>query len=395
VDSDFYRSFARPRAGKARFLEWSVESHAEETVSQFLVRSKDVAKPLRRVFSSWRRRGCGFDAAWTLAFGEFLAAHAEDDSSDRLRAVASLALRLHETGQEGEWQIRLPEAARFHFDRWILPRAGALRVRASPDRVLIDMEDTTGGHRRAEFCRSAGEWTCEGALALPVVTWRGTRWPILFAECISSPALTPLLSDRACSAFAHRDAAQRSRLAGDVVESMKLIERMAPVYAGWVTRVVNRLLLLRPTAHKLNSTTHSLAPGVVGLSNPDDPVLLAEILVHEATHQYLFVLGKLQPLDDGTDTVLYFSPFKNCGRPIASIVLTYHAFGNVLLFYRSLRAALANRAHRGKRLVRRIESLEADLGVLEGHLESSRSLTPAGEGLWQPLYEEIHAAGCR
>src|SRR6185312_15271355 len=82
----------------------------------------------------------------------------------------------------------------------------------------------------------------------------------------------------------------------------------------------------------LCSGSSASEPGRCHMSVRAGQVKLAEMLVHEATHQYYYLVTRLGPVDDGTDSTLYYSPVKNCYRPLAYILIAYHAFANVLLF---------------------------------------------------------------
>jgi HEXXH motif-containing protein len=77
------------------------------------------------------------------------------------------------------------------------------------------------------------------------------------------------------------------------------------------------------------------------------------------------------------------------GRPILYIVFAYHAFANVLLFYRMLRAAGVTQAASGVDLDLQIKTLEQQLLTIEEALRSTRALTAIGRALWLPLAREI------
>ena len=158
----------------------------------------------------------------------------------------------------------------------------------------------------------------------------------------------------------------------------------------WIGYVLRDLIPLPDRSGMHNSGSEYLLPGVICVSNQNDPWALAEMLVHEATHQYLYILNRLGPLDDGTDQTLYFSPIRNMGRPIHFIVVAYHAFGNVLLFYRTVRDAISADREAGARIHRRVEELDPQLAGLEHALQTTKALTPLGRALWEPLYEEVH-----
>lgn len=115
-----------------------------------------------------------------------------------------------------------------------------------------------------------------------------------------------------------------------------------------------------------------------------DPIAVAEMLVHECAHHYFHLSSRLEPVDDGTDHSLYFSPVKNTGRPIDKILLAYHAFANVLIFYRT---CLASDIQDHGYCRRNATELVPQLKQLESALRETTALTETGNSLWLPLAE--------
>ena len=95
-------------------------------------------------------------------------------------------------------------------------------------------------------------------------------------------------------------------------------------------------------------------------------------------------------MDDGKDDTLYFSPFRNTGRPIYNILITYHAFANVVLFYRTALAhGLSADETSALAVQERVKELEEKLQPLEQALQATTSLTPLGLALWEPLRGQL------
>jgi HEXXH motif-containing protein len=183
----------------------------------------------------------------------------------------------------------------------------------------------------------------------------------------------------------------RHDLAATVAEfdaALSLIGDYAGTYLPWVGCVLRYLV---PLKWKLglasSSSSDNRAPGVVLFANDHSCFALAEVLVHEASHQYFFVLNRRGTIDDGSDTNLYYSPFREMDRPIFFILMAYHAFANVLLFYREALAHDLSPEHLSRD---REEELASKLAVLEPVLRGTTALTPLGRALWEPLYERIH-----
>jgi HEXXH motif-containing protein len=164
-------------------------------------------------------------------------------------------------------------------------------------------------------------------------------------------------------------------------------------YLAWVETVVRFLVPWRAAPGELPSGSSSGAciPGVIGIGNHEQPLALADTLVHEASHQYCYIITKLGPLDDGSDQSLYYNPFLEVKRPISRIVLAYHAFANILLFWRT---AVAHGLSSCTYVSNRNDVLLAGLPLLEGALLKTKALTPFADALWKPLYEQLHGRVC-
>ena len=135
------------------------------------------------------------------------------------------------------------------------------------------------------------------------------------------------------------------------------------------------------------SSSDARAPGVVRLSLAHDAATIGELLVHEATHAYVHLLEHAGPVDDGSDATLYYSPFKRAMRPIRAILLAFHAFANVALFYRALlrRNAPINRLAVQDTLA----ELEQHLYAVTTPLRSTSALTDKGAALRDHLLARL------
>ena len=106
--------------------------------------------------------------------------------------------------------------------------------------------------------------------------------------------------------------------------------------------------------------------------------------VHECTHQDFYVTSRVADVVDGRDKTLYYSPAVQRQRPLNKILVGYHAFANILLFYRTL----LSRGFSGNGYCRSIEErLTAEVAELERPLRDNPALTSAGVDLFAPLME--------
>jgi HEXXH motif-containing protein len=113
------------------------------------------------------------------------------------------------------------------------------------------------------------------------------------------------------------------------------------------------------------------------------------MLVHEASHQYFHIARRLEAVHDGSDDRLFHSPVKGIGRPIDAILLAFHAFGNVVLFYRlCVDAGLDDKGYCAANAARHLAELE----IMRSHIRSSRALTEVGTLLWRPLAAKLFDA---
>jgi HEXXH motif-containing protein len=178
-----------------------------------------------------------------------------------------------------------------------------------------------------------------------------------------------------------------------LADAYSLLRIAAPRAASWVVQTTRTLTIANaPSKEVMVSSSDFATPGEIELSIPTEPAALAETLVHECAHQYLHLAELLGALDNGSDQRLYYSPIKRENRPIRAILVAFHAFANVALFYEAVLAGEAPRRAKLYCILHREPNLE-HLGVLASHLTSSRGVTQIGDGLWKPLYAQLKSRG--
>jgi HEXXH motif-containing protein len=120
------------------------------------------------------------------------------------------------------------------------------------------------------------------------------------------------------------------------------------------------------------------------ISFPALSVRVAEGLIHESSHP-LFHFALLDTLfANGQDQRLYYSPYRRADRPIDRILLAFHAFANVALFYRRLRTVPEFK----DLAAAEIESHRELLAPMATVLEQSDGLTPDGRAFFEAIQEE-------
>lgn len=390
-----YCGFACPQVGLDKpFLEHLIVEHARQIVEAFVeLRGTQLERHgggcVASTLVGWLPRAATFDTVWDLSFGELYASLFSENEEDSVRAAAAVTLRLNEFGNEGDWQLQLPNSTRFCFDRWLLPPSDSIQVSAAAKTVSIRTR-SADVWQQSTFQRTADGWNTVNAQALPSLTFQGTRLTVLTGESLSRASQDRLLSAEAYGVSHKSVDTETELLVHTSKAALELIAEFADIYVPWVNQVVRNLVPLPERPGTQNSASGNFSPGVIAVSNQQSRCVLAEMLVHEATHHYLYMLKRLGPIDDGSDETLYFSPFRNMGRPILYIVFAYHAFGNLLLFFRMLRERGLPADEPGSNIDEQIQKLEPQLKTLEAALQTTTALTPLGRALWEPLYERIH-----
>ena len=78
--------------------------------------------------------------------------------------------------------------------------------------------------------------------------------------------------------------------------------------------------------------------GTIYLPDVEDVTLIAECLVHECLHQYLYRIEFAGPLflnNDGLEE-LYYSPWKDNPRPLIMVLHGAFVFSGVVMLYNEL-----------------------------------------------------------
>ncbi|HET6978969.1 MAG TPA: HEXXH motif-containing putative peptide modification protein [Pyrinomonadaceae bacterium] len=168
-----------------------------------------------------------------------------------------------------------------------------------------------------------------------------------------------------------------------LTHALDLLKEHLPHYFDWVVRIIRRVAVLHFERNVLHSGNHEHQYGTIHISDNSRVLSLAEMLIHEASHQYFELLNKLGPTVDPGHTELYYSPVKQCDRPLHKILLAYHAFANVMLFYRGVaECGLADSSSAKFQSV-----LNDELRQLEQPLLDNDAILPIGRALVGPLIE--------
>lgn len=383
-----YKGFACPQEGlDERFLQSLAVAHARKSVRNFLGRFNQTLDQysygLTSLLQDWLLKESSFEAVWDLGLGNILNGFPNDIKNQGrvMRRAAELALHLMEFGLEGSWQARLIEPVRLRFGNYWLLLADRVEVEAGPGQIILklslDAEIT-----QYTFRREPESWQARENL---LECFRYVKTGVGQIKLLPAGVFQP----EELEVYTMASPVTTATMKANLEQALQLIQQYSPIYLPWVERVTRALIPVGVNANQFFSGSLFARPGVIHMSMEVRPVIIAELLVHEATHQYMHLLRRLGPLDDGSDPTLYYSPVKQTGRPIGAITLAYHAFANIVFFYRLCQA---NNLADGGYCQRNEKILADQVYVLEQALHTSQALTAQGRALWEPLAWRLREA---
>ncbi|MEL7488928.1 MAG: HEXXH motif-containing putative peptide modification protein, partial [Pseudomonadota bacterium] len=178
-----------------------------------------------------------------------------------------------------------------------------------------------------------------------------------------------------------------------LTEALVLVARASPQMIAWIGDSVTCLFTYDGfDSDTLISGSAPIRPGAIAIGYQRDKVILAEQLVHEATHQYLFMLDRFKPTINGEDENLYYSPIKKMDRPLHATLAGYHAVVNMMLFHRFFMDEAGPQGARTSR--RRYDYFHSMLPSYDEALLTTNGLSDSGAALHAALKETSEAALC-
>ena len=356
--------------------------YARSVLGVFVERFAQVLSKngLDDLFSSLLSADLPLELAWSSDLGNLYQATKLGDEDHALKTAAAFALMAGARGFCGEWQLELSRPTKFFWDDWALPGCDKLTVINSDADASINLS-LDSDQTQVTFVRSLDGWKCQTparAVRLPSFG-SGRRRLVLFprSAAIDSGLFRDVdFPDAALETFS-------PALIETLTRALDLLEEHLPHYFDWVVRIIRRVAVLHFEGNVLHSGNHEHQYGTIHISDNARVLSVAEMLIHEASHQYFELLNKMGPTVDPNHTQLYYSPVTQCDRPLHKILLAYHAFANVMLFYRGVaECGLADSSSAKFQNV-----LNDELSQLEQPLLESDAILPIGRALVEPLIE--------
>jgi hypothetical protein len=363
-----------------RLTSTIVTEHARANVSTALARFESEIETrstgLYALIKSWCAGDIDFSTAWTPAVAE-AETLLRRGGTDPVLVAARIGLSLAAGSRPCKWSAVFTAPARLAWDRFALPETTDIAVACSGSEATVRVHESS---REFRFTRLAQEWRTDALAGFPR--------PLAELPIILVPSGRPPFDARDFTCFPDcNETDEVEDCASSFASGFRFLMDQQSTYTRWVARVVVGLVVYRSRRPGWSSSgSYRDVPGFVQASYPSSSVQTAELLVHEASHQYWAIIKRLGDVDGGTDSRLYFSPPVGTNRPLSSIVIAYHAFANVMLFYRK---CLERGIEADGQCMANERRLRGELEVLDCPLRNNVSLTPLGRTLYEPLRSRI------
>lgn len=383
-----YRRFSCPQVAAYDWMEAIAVVHGVAALEMLIDRKRDEilhrSEGLLELLEGWLGSRTDFETVWDLSFGRIMRA-LESDEVDPVDVLVEVTMRLGSQGVVGAWSATLSEERRLCWaECWLLPTASQISLACDEASAAVKLTAPNGSRSSAEFRRMGQRWAADGVEQM-IQLGDSRRITFLSAQAVPRDMI---FEDDFHSIFEFPQVT--SELVRPFSAALEIIGRGAPEYFGWVERVLRGILICRCQESRTRSSSWMHAPGVVLVSWSANPIEIAEMLVHECSHQYFYLLSRLGPVVDGSDTQHYYSPAVQRSRPLGKVLVGYHAFANILLFYRKLlRNGFAEDPYCKSMEAR----LSAEVEILEGPLRDNPALTAFGRDICEPLIERLSERG--
>jgi len=320
----------------------------------------------------------------------------------RLTAAGlQLTLAAAGLGATGEWSFTAAEPTEFMFAGHRFSAAGVTTLSAGNGEASI----LAGSRPLLRFRTEAPSWRLMEAAQDDGLVVSSPAHLTAGGDVIDLLATSALTLDEAAStwerAAALRPIGQLADQREAVAAGAAWLDETAPDSAAWAGRMIRCCLLLTDvdpsTGSDYLSSSHPAWPGLVTLGLREGAerrrswlLLVAETLVHEASHQYLHLLSGAFPVVNGRDQQLHYSALAKRSRPLDRVLLAYHAAGNMALAHAA--ALETRRADASAFELALAKALEAARSLREP-LERTEGLTEVGDTLWRTLARALEARG--
>lgn len=291
-------------------------------------------------------------------------------------ALAQLALYNARLGKRQDITLRTARGSYLIVAGIAIGSAGFVEIHS--DQMTIDVHTE---NLNLKFEDHKGYWECTSHPSLLRKRARGTNLIVTGGNCLD-PELVYAVDPPG-------DSTRFDTAVSNIEAAISLIVQCVPEYGPWCERFLRQVHVIGQSREDASFSRSSASrPGYVVASAPMPVVLQAEMLVHECTHQYYFLLELLTRIPvDPESKERFFSPLVGRERPIERLLVAYHAVANMLLFHTEL---LRNYPEHSDLSRERIGVLKpAGTDMLDTLNRNSRLLTANANAFWQPSRSRI------
>ncbi len=250
-----------------------------------------------------------------------------------------------------EWAIEL--IAYFEFELAVRGLADAKVHLAGPIERLISLQRRVSvalptDARRIDFSGSSVTVTARGDTFTLDMEGDSDRFESPFHEIVDPMVLATVDSNPRAGMEAHPDKEGNHvdlgiKSADEWVDSLRsahaLVAEFAPTLIPEMELFVHQIVPVGFEQEKHLSASLKEVVGNIYMSLHPDPLIMAEALIHEFSHNKIHALWTLSPLLENAFEPLYASPVRPDPRPLFGVMLAAHAFLPVEHMYEQMTAS--------------------------------------------------------
>lgn len=318
---------------------------------------------------------------------------------DPMSAMVHSLFAAHALGPaKASWSIVLPKPSRFSLGGHLFDLEGVVTVHADGCELLIQCDD---GHvRRLELYQDGKLWQARdpGSIATewgysPPAFARYPEFGSVYVQPWRLPPNAPGLVDviidwppgheYAATAKEWWDA---SSPADQLGRALEVLHTLSHDYTDWIRPMFRGIAATPITIDGARqSGSYVDHAGVFNCGFPVEPEALAEVIVHEISHQYMMLLSSVVSLVEKKSGEVYFSSIKGRKRPLDRVLLGYHAAANMTLYWLDVVEMWGTSPSREEALA----SMRDHACEMADVLERSQGLTQSGALMVQMLEERL------
>lgn len=318
-----------------------------------------------------------FRQVWDPSFGDQVNRMMFGHTGDPAAPLANIALKLTYHGVPGTWSVKFAKPQTLRFGTFILNEVSSIGCRDT-GAVSVSCENSDHSARH-EIVLQDGDWQCETLRKMPAFGPKDSPILLLPSSALAEGEFTEIKQELL------DDIPEASR--ASFQQTYKVLNQTMPHYAQWFERVITHVMVLPNQGSTIRSGSIRTIPGAVHMSDSRNVIRLGEMLVHEASHQYYHLALHLMQDHYEEPSNLYYSAVKGRERPLSSVILAYHAFANVILYYDACRkAGLDDQDHY---IDRHYDNTVSDVESLSNVINGVSSLSALGHGIVAPLEAQL------